>query len=329
MHPSAEVKREYVCRIHGEVGDDVVQKLARGVELDDGPAKFDQIESIGGSDSHAWFRVVLHEGRNREVRRMWEAVELQVSRLKRTRYGSIELPRLLKRGQHEELGSEAVEALRASLGLSQAAAVLTLQPVIGQRRAKASEYKPGPREQRAWVNGSMADEGRELRAFDTLREDRPARPGKSRHGPKSPGRNGPRSGPGKPGGGGRRGAGRPGGGSPSNASGERLTAPGGTPGQNRNRGGNAKRGAAPGYDNPSEFRSWYVPEGVTTTSRVAPPRSQEKTDGRPSSPYGARPARPGAAKNNAPGRGQGKGPNRGPAGKKGGPRPGKPRREGD
>jgi len=165
MHPSAEVKREYVCRIHGEVGEDIVKQLARGVELEDGPAKFDEIEAIGSSDSHAWFRVVLHEGRNREVRRMWEAVGLQVSRLKRTRYGAIELPRHLKRGNSDELQAEQVESLRTSLGLAQAPAVLTLQPVIGQRRAKnTSEYRPAPREQRAWTNGGYADEGRDTLA---------------------------------------------------------------------------------------------------------------------------------------------------------------------
>ncbi len=93
MHPSSEVEREYVCRIHGEVPDAVVDRLKRGVQLDDGPAKFDEIEAIGSSDSHAWFRVVIKEGRNREVRRLWDSQGFQVSRLKRVRYGDIVLPR--------------------------------------------------------------------------------------------------------------------------------------------------------------------------------------------------------------------------------------------
>jgi 23S rRNA pseudouridine2605 synthase len=318
MHPSTEVKREYVCRIHGEVDDAVVQKLARGIELEDGMAKFDEIERIGSSDSHAWFRVVLHEGRNREVRRMWEALGFQVSRLKRTRYGSIELSRGLKRGQTEELPAATVEAMRSELKLGAPGGVLTLQPVIGQRRARSAEYKPGPREQRAWTNGGFADEGRELRAFDTLREDRPARPGsKSRFG--APG--GKPAGRGK--GGGRRGGARPGAGGDDNR-GNRLTAPGGEQrGPNRRRGAN---GPAPGFENPNEFRSWYVPEGVTTTSRVAPPRNQTKPGGpRPANPYGGKPgARPGGAPGGKPGSmpGAPRGPR--PGGAAPGNRPGGP-----
>lgn len=330
MHPSAEVRREYVCRIHGEVDEAVVQKLARGIELDDGPARFDEIERIGSSDSHAWFRVVLHEGRNREVRRMWEALGFQVSRLKRTRYAAVELPRHLKRGQSEELPQAEVEQMRTALKLGAAGGVLTLQPVIGQRRAaKSAEYKPLRHEQRAWTNGGYADEGRELRAFDTLREDRPARPGKPRYGAQpGGGKPGPRGA--KPGA--RRGGARAGAGGDDNR-GNRLTAPGGehrSGGQGRGRRG--APGAAPGFENPNEFRSWYVPEGVTTTSRVAPPRNQGKP-GKPGKPG----ARPGHAPSGGkpPQRGAGKpGANRGPgAGQRGpggrpGPGPKGPRRGG-
>ena len=74
MHPSSNIQREYVCRIQGEVADSVVELLKRGVELEDGPAKFERIERIGSADaSHAWFQVVISEGRNREVRRLWES----------------------------------------------------------------------------------------------------------------------------------------------------------------------------------------------------------------------------------------------------------------
>jgi 23S rRNA pseudouridine2605 synthase len=103
MHPSSQVEREYVCRIHGEVPDNIVDRLARGVALEDGPAKFDRIERIGSSDSHAWFQVTLSEGRNREVRRLWESQGFQVSRLKRVRYGDVTCRALLKRGQSQEL----------------------------------------------------------------------------------------------------------------------------------------------------------------------------------------------------------------------------------
>jgi 23S rRNA pseudouridine2605 synthase len=318
MHPSTEVMREYVCRIHGEVEDGIVQQLARGIELEDGKAQFDEIERIGASDSHAWFRVVLHEGRNREVRRMWEAVGFQVSRLKRTRYGNIELPRTLKRGKSEELPGATVDAMRTELRLGPPGGVLTLQPVIGQRRAKASEYKPGPREQRAWTNGGYADEGRELRAFDTLRDDRPARSGKPRFGAKPGGKPGARGGA-KPGAA-RRGGARTGTGGDDNR-GNRLTAPGGEQrGPNRRRGAT---GAAPGFENPTEFRSWYVPEGVTTGSRVAPPRGEPKLDGRPDHPYGGKPSgKPGQRAGGRPGGGGGRPGGGGKPGGGGGAKPG-------
>jgi 23S rRNA pseudouridine2605 synthase len=274
MHPSTEVAREYVCRIHGEVSDDVIGQLSRGVELEDGPARFDEIERIGSSDNNAWFRVVLREGRNREVRRMWEALGFQVSRLKRVRYGGIELPRLLRRGHSQELSAEQVIELRQSLGLPEVAPVLTLQSVIGQRRAKAYEHRPGPRDQRAaWTGTERSDESRELRAFDNMREERPTRPG----GPGGRGK--------KPYGGSK----GPRGPKPDNY-GNTLTAPAGKP-----RGGGGTR---PGFENAGEFRSWYVPEGVTTTSPSARPRPA-KPGGRP---YGKAPsAGPGGKPNGAPG----------------------------
>jgi 23S rRNA pseudouridine2605 synthase len=122
MHPSFEVEREYVCRVRAPEGEDVVNekivdRLARGVALDDGPAKFDEIERIGGTDSHDWFRVLLKEGRNREVRRLWESQGCQVSRLKRIRYGQVRLPQPLLRGQSQELPQAEVDALRKSVGL--------------------------------------------------------------------------------------------------------------------------------------------------------------------------------------------------------------------
>jgi len=290
-HPSTAVTREYVCRIHGEPTEEEVAKLQNGIVLEDGPAKFDEIESIGASDSHAWFRVVLREGRNREVRRLWEALGYQVSRLKRIRYGSLSLPRELLRGHFQELPSEAVEQLRKELQLERGPAVLTLQNVIGQRKAKPTEFRPAPREQRAWTHGSHGDEARELRAFDRIR-DEPS--GKRSFG------KGPR---------GKGGHGR----SIPDDIGNRLTAPGGArPGKP-----NRRKAAAPGFENPAEQRSWYAPEGVTTTSRIAPPRHV----GRPG---------PGAAGHGKPGGGsyQGKfggdGARQGKPGGGNGPYQGKP-----
>jgi len=111
MHPSSNIQREYVCRIHGEVPDEVVNRLAKGVQLEDGPAKFDEIERIGSSDSHAWFRVVLTEGRNREVRRLWESQGLTVSRLMRIRFGTYSMPSTLRQGSWLEVSDEEIAAL--------------------------------------------------------------------------------------------------------------------------------------------------------------------------------------------------------------------------
>ena len=98
MHPSAEVEREYLVRVHGRPGPEVIRRLRQGVPLEDGPARFERIEAGGYSDSHSWYRVMLREGRNREVRRLWQAVGFEVSRLTRLRYGRVELPEGLPPG---------------------------------------------------------------------------------------------------------------------------------------------------------------------------------------------------------------------------------------
>ena len=99
MHPSAQVEREYLVRVHGDPSPELVEKLRTGVMLEDGPACFDSIEAGGKSGSHSWFRVTLREGRNREVRRLWQEVGLEVSRLARLRYGPLGLPEDLRPGQ--------------------------------------------------------------------------------------------------------------------------------------------------------------------------------------------------------------------------------------
>ena len=118
MHPSGGVEREYLVRVRGRPSQEVLAQLLLGVRLEDGAASFDRIVAdnweeagTGGSRSHSTFRVVLAEGRNREVRRLWQAVGFEVSRLKRVRYGPIELPRDLKPGGTRQAGSAFLEKL--------------------------------------------------------------------------------------------------------------------------------------------------------------------------------------------------------------------------
>jgi 23S rRNA pseudouridine2605 synthase len=112
MHPSSEVEREYLVRLRGRPSDAVLERLRRGVVLEDGPARFDHIEAGSTEGGHSWYRVCLHEGRNREVRRLFEHEGLVVSRLSRIRYGNVVLPRDLRAGAHILLDSGTVEQLR-------------------------------------------------------------------------------------------------------------------------------------------------------------------------------------------------------------------------
>jgi 23S rRNA pseudouridine2605 synthase len=120
MHPRYGIEREYAVRTLGELEEGMRQKLLNGVELDDGLAQFSRIADGGGEGINKWYRVTIGEGRNREVRRMFEAIGLTVSRLIRTRYGAMSLPRGLKRGRWEELEENAVRDLMAVSGLAKA-----------------------------------------------------------------------------------------------------------------------------------------------------------------------------------------------------------------
>ena len=141
MHPSRQVEREYAVRVKGRVSDSCLERLRNGVELEDGMAKFDKIREERNSEDSAnrWFQVVVKEGRNREVRRLWESQGLVVSRLIRTRYGPITLPKWLKRGTHSELqGADVTSLMEAgAVKPSPAGGGLRVVPVHPRHKRRA------------------------------------------------------------------------------------------------------------------------------------------------------------------------------------------------
>jgi 23S rRNA pseudouridine2605 synthase len=192
MHPSREIDREYLCRVHGDVDVGAIHQLTHGVTLEDGPAKFEELEALSdeeGEGSNRWYRVLLREGRQREVRRLWEAVGAEVSRLKRVRYGPIELGKDLKRGWYRELAAEEIEVLLRAVELPVTTrSELRIVPVEaahkfdrGQRRERR------PPEHGSWrreADESIAERGsraRPERSRDGQRFARPAgdRPARS------------------------------------------------------------------------------------------------------------------------------------------------------
>ena len=117
MHPSSEIDREYAVRVLGKVEDEHIKKLTNGIELEDGFAKFHRVTIGGGEGANRWYHVVVREGRKREVRRLWEALDFKVSRLIRTRFSDIRLPEKLRANQSEYLKPKQVQALLKSVDL--------------------------------------------------------------------------------------------------------------------------------------------------------------------------------------------------------------------
>ena len=138
MHPSSELVRRYAVRVHGNPSRTEVAKLRAGIKLEDGLASFDTVEPQGGEGANRWFNVTIREGRNREVRRLWEAVGYQVSRLLRTAYGPIELPRKLRRGKYQALTPAQVRLLYRVAGLH---SPVDKQPPTQRRRKTKKRSK--------------------------------------------------------------------------------------------------------------------------------------------------------------------------------------------
>lgn len=118
MHPSTGIEREYAVRVLGEVDRQLLKNLCAGVTLEDGVARFESLIDAGGTGVNHWYHVILREGRNREVRRLWESQGLTVSRLLRVRYGPVQLRRGLKPGKWDELDQQQMEQLLKSAGMA-------------------------------------------------------------------------------------------------------------------------------------------------------------------------------------------------------------------
>jgi len=141
MHPKFEVEREYAVRVFGEVTDAIIQKLRTGVELEDGKANFKKIKASGGEGVNKWFHVTLTEGRNREVRRMWESQGTIVNRLIRVRYGDLLLPKHLPAGGYTEYPLEEVNYLRKLVHMDYETESLAKPEDRDERRRRMASIK--------------------------------------------------------------------------------------------------------------------------------------------------------------------------------------------
>ena len=150
MHPSSNIEREYMVRVMGDVTSDMLQRMQEGVMLEDGVARFTDIQDGGGDGINRWYYVVLMEGRNREVRRLWESQGLTVSRLKRVRYGDVFIPSKVKQGQWVEMERSDVKSLYRLAGISAKEVARTtakdreaMQRQFGKRHGRGVAKKTG------------------------------------------------------------------------------------------------------------------------------------------------------------------------------------------
>lgn len=182
MHPRYEVEREYAVRVFGELEDEQMQQLKAGIELEDGPAAFDSIVAQGGEGANHWYQVVLREGRNREVRRLFEAFHMPVSRLMRVRFGPIALPSRVKRGGMLKLEQKQVIDLLEWAGLpvpkappkqlnqrEKDKATTVFTPKVRKRRGGVLAHPPKERA----VDGKPADDKRKPRPTKSVKRKPP------------------------------------------------------------------------------------------------------------------------------------------------------------
>ncbi len=185
MHPSSQIEREYAVRVFGAVTVEMLKQLREGVTLEDGVAHFDEVRDVGGEGVNHWYHVILREGRNREVRRLWESQGVTVSRLTRVRYGPITLRRGLPPGQWDELDDRQIRALLDAVG--DASPVQTPEP---EQPAVKPRRPLQPRSRGARPN--LSPESERKTSAESRKSHKPWEVKTGKPGERSPAKSGPR-----------------------------------------------------------------------------------------------------------------------------------------
>jgi 23S rRNA pseudouridine2605 synthase len=176
MHPKFEVEREYAVRVFGDVTDAMIQKLRTGVELEDGKAAFKKIKASGGEGINKWFNVTLTEGRNREVRRMWESQGAVVNRLIRVRYGDLMLPKHLPAGGYTEYALEEVNYLRKVVHMDYETETLAKPEDKEERRRRMASIKRAVRKHQILLKNPELKAKADKEAEQKAKAKKPAKP---------------------------------------------------------------------------------------------------------------------------------------------------------